>query len=81
MKRISIGYEIFDDTFVIKKVVYDDQAIYQVKEYKKNDYKDNNNCLYNVVLDDFDLEFEIDDDNFFIVLQKMCDNIVKKIKD
>lgn len=79
--RLSISYEIFDDTFMIKKTIYDDQVIYQVKNYYKDDYKNDNNCLYNVVLDDFDLEFEIDDDNFFIGLQKMCDNIVKKIRD
>ena len=81
MKKISIGYEIFDITFVIKETIYDDQVIFQWKEYYKDTFKNEDNCLYNVILDDFDLEFETDDDNFFIGLQKMCDNIVKKIRD
>lgn len=82
MRKISIGYEMADYTFIIKETIYEDQqVICRVKEYYKDTFKNEDNCLYNVVLDDFDLEFEIDDDNFFIGLQKMCDNIVKKIKD
>lgn len=81
MKRISIGYEMFDYTFMIKETIYEDQVICQVKEYYKDTFKNEDNCLYNVVLDDFNLEFKINDDNFYIGLEEMCDNIVKKIRE
>ena len=81
MKRISISCKMFDTTFVIEKTTYDDRLFYQAKEYYKDTFKNEDNCLYNVVLDDFDLDFGIDNEDFYIGLEEMCDNIVKKIRE
>ena len=81
MEKIYIDYEILQDTFIIKVLSYSKDIEYQEKVYSKDFYKNDNTCLYNDILNDFELDFRFENDKFYDMLNLMCDNIIKEIKE
>ena len=83
MEQIKVNYEIpyNDDTkFKIMITFYDDIEItYKEKNYLTNNYKNINSCLYNDILNDFDLDNK-DLGSFYDMLEILCNKIENKIK-
>lgn len=80
MEKIFINYEILEDTFIIKVLSYDNNISYQEKVYLKENYKNENTCLYNDILNDFDLDFKFENENFYDMLDLMGNSIIEEIK-
>ena len=80
MEKIFIDYEIQQGCFIIKVLSYSKDIEYQEKVYSKDFYKNDNTCLYNDVLDDFNLDYKFENEKFYDMLDLMCDNIIKEIK-
>lgn len=81
MEKISIDYDLNKEYITIRVCEYCNGVKYCEKAYDTQEYKEREAALYNDILDTFNLDCRNMSEQFYNMLDNMCEEIIEEINE